>query len=107
LFIESSFELLNPNGKLSFILPHKFLISNFGKGLRGFLSKNRAVEKLLHFGSEMVFTDASTYTCIILLSHNNDTLKFKHIKPNKIFYEYKCDSINYDILSNTKWNLLN
>ncbi|MDY0180347.1 Eco57I restriction-modification methylase domain-containing protein [Aliarcobacter skirrowii] len=105
LFLEMSFKMLNQKGKLSYILPHKFLISDFGSGIRGFLSENKAVESLLHFGSEMVFEDASTYTCIINLSHNNKKLDFKSISPNDIFNPFQYDSISYENLNSDKWNL--
>ncbi|WNL29942.1 Eco57I restriction-modification methylase domain-containing protein [Aliarcobacter cryaerophilus] len=105
LFMEQSFKMLNQKGKLSYILPHKFLISDFGNGIRGFLSKNKAVESLLHFGSEMVFEDASTYSCIINLSHNNEKLHFKSISPNDIFNPFEYDSISYENLNSDKWNL--
>ncbi|MGJ0377701.1 Eco57I restriction-modification methylase domain-containing protein [Aliarcobacter cryaerophilus] len=105
LFMEQSFKMLNQKGKLSYILPHKFLISDFGSGIRGFLSENKAVESLLHFGSEMVFEDASTYTCIINLSHNNKKLDFKSISPNDIFNPFQYDSISYENLNSDKWNL--
>ncbi|APW65819.1 hypothetical protein LPB137_08105 [Poseidonibacter parvus] len=105
LFLEMSFKMLNKKGKLSYILPHKFLVVDAGKGIRNFLSQNKAVENLLHFGSEMVFEDASAYTCIITLSHNNEELKFKHLKPNEIFDNFEYDNINFDTLNAEKWNL--
>ncbi|MEN5386715.1 N-6 DNA methylase [Aliarcobacter skirrowii] len=105
LFMEQSFKMLNQKGKLSYILPHKFLISDFGSGIRGFLSENKAVESLLHFGSEIVFEDASTYTCIINLSHNNEKLHFKSISPKDIFNPFEYDFISYENLNSDKWNL--
>lgn len=105
LFIEKSFQLINKSGKVGFILPHKFLISEFGKGIRGLLVKKKAVESLLHFGSEMVFADASTYTCILNLSFNNEILKFKQINPHKINETSEYDTISYTKLSEDKWNL--
>lgn len=105
LFMEQSFKMLNKTGKLGYILPHKFLISDFGSGIRGFLSQNRAVEKLLHFGSEMVFEDASTYTCIITLSHNNEKLYFKSLSPKEIFNPFDYDFVTYENLNSDKWNL--
>jgi type I restriction-modification system DNA methylase subunit len=107
LFLEMSFDMLKPSGKLSYILPHKFLISDFGSGLRGFLAENKAVESLLHFGSAMVFEEASTYTCIITLSHDNEKLNFKSISPKDIFNEFEYDSIDYKLLDETKWDLSN
>ncbi|MBE0515580.1 N-6 DNA methylase [Sulfurimonas sp.] len=107
LFLEMSFGMLKPTGKLSYILPHKFLISDFGSGLRGFLAENRAVESLLLFGSEMVFEDASTYTCIVTLSHDNEKLYFKSLSPKDIFEPFNYDVISYEKLSSEKWNLSN
>ena len=107
LFLEKSFALLNKQGKLSYILPHKFLISDFGKGIRTFFSENKAVNSLLHFGSEIVFKEASTYTCIITLSHNNENLYFKSLKPDEIFNEFEYDFVSYEKLDSSKWNLTN
>jgi len=107
LFLEMSFKMLNKKGLLSYILPHKFLVSDFGKGIREFLSENKAVESLLHFGSEMVFEDAAAYTCIITLSHNNEKLYFKSLKPNEIFNDFTYDFISYNKINNNKWNLTN
>ncbi len=107
LFLEMSFHMLKQDGKLGYILPHKFLISDFGSGLRGFLTQNRAVESLLHFGSEMVFEEASTYTCIVTLSHDNQNLNFKAISPKNIFDAFDYDSISYEKLGTDKWNLSN
>lgn len=105
LFMEQSFNLLNEKGKVSFILPHKFLISDFGTGIRRFLAENNAVESLLHFGSEMVFADAATYTCIINLSQNNSKIKFKQIKPLAIFDPLEFEIIESKNLTAEKWNL--
>jgi type I restriction-modification system DNA methylase subunit len=105
LFMERSFALLNERGKLSFILPNKFLVSSFGRGIRNVLRENKAVESLLHFGSYMVFEDASAYTCIILLSYSNKVLKFKNIEPKKIFEDFQYDVLEYKELTDEKWNL--
>lgn len=107
LFLEMSFGMIKKTGKLSYILPHKFLTSSSGAGIREFLLTNKAVEKLLHFGSEIVFKDASAYTCIITLSHRNKELNFKHIKPNNIFDIFEYDSIDFGKLNSAEWNLSN
>jgi type II restriction enzyme, methylase subunit len=85
LFMEKGFKLINKKGLVSFILPHKFLITDFGSGIRKFFVEKRAVESLLHFGSELVFSEASTYTCIVTLSKKNkEKILFKKVNPNKI-----------------------
>jgi len=105
LFLEKSLALLKSDGKASFILPHKFLISEFGKGIRGLLAEKRFAESLVHFGSEMVFEDASTYTCVFNLSNGNNQLKFKQLKPNEIALPFTFELISYDKLSSEKWHL--
>jgi hypothetical protein len=106
LFIEKSFELIKSSGRVSFILPHKFLVVEAGQGIRNFLSKNKVVESIIHFGEEMVFNDATTYTCIITLTQNNRYLQFKHISSFELFDDIKDDQIDYIKLSEDNWNLI-
>ena len=97
IFMERSYNLINQFGLVSFILPHKFLVADFGNGIRKFLSKNKAVESIVHFGSDIVFNDASTYTCIVNLQKKADELKFVKIKPLNITNSFKFNSIDYSL----------
>lgn len=105
IFMESSYNHINQFGLVSFILPHKFLVADFGNGIRKFLSENKAVESIVHFGSDIVFNDASTYTCIVNLQKKADELKFVKIKPLNITNSFKFNSIDYSSLSNEAWLL--
>lgn len=105
LFLEKAFSLIHSTGKISFILPYKFLISDFGAGIRSFLAEKRAVDSILQFGSEMVFADASIYTCIISLSHNNEVIKIKELKPSQILEPFSFEETTYNNLTGEKWNL--
>ncbi len=106
LFIEQSYNLISERGIVSFILPHKFLIADFGVGLRKFLKINSAVSEVLHFGSSIVFADASTYTCIIGLTKSSKTdILFKHIKPEEIFDIKSWHKKSYNSLDEQQWFL--
>lgn len=106
LFIERALDLINQSGQVSFILPHKFLISEFGEGIRRLLSKDKLVSSLLHFEENLVF-EVTTYTCILTLDKKpKDELKFNFINPQKIQEPFEWTSLSYDNLSNDKWNLL-
>ncbi len=105
LFMEKSKELVNNKGVVSYILPHKFLVADFGNGIRDFLIKNKFIEEIIHFGHEIVFLDASTYTCIIKLSNNNQELKFKKISPLEIFEERPFLKFDYKNLNADNWDL--
>src|SRR5690554_6197914 len=105
LFMEKSLELINTKGEVSFILPHKFLISEFGEGIRKLFSENKSVKSILSFGSEMMFSDASTYTCIINLCHTNNDIKIKEINPKKILEPFSFETMDYEGLDGKNWNL--
>ena len=106
LFMERSFDLIHADGVVSYILPHKFLVTDFGAGIRQFFKENSAVESILHFGSEMVFEDASTYTCIIHLDKSEkEKILFKKIKPLDINNPFDWDFMLSKNLKETNWDL--
>lgn len=106
LFMERSFDLINNTGIVSYILPHKFLVTDFGVGIRKFFKERQAVKSILHFGSEMVFADASTYTCIINLDKSyKKQLYFKKIKPLDVNKSFEWDFMKYENLNESNWNL--
>ena len=105
LFIEKSFSLINANGVVSFILPHKFLVSDFGIGIRSFLVEKKAVDSLVHFGSKIVFQDAATYTCIVNLKKQNEFLRFAQVNPSSIISSFEFGQIDYKNLSSKAWQL--
>ncbi|MFK5976737.1 MAG: TaqI-like C-terminal specificity domain-containing protein [Sulfurovum sp.] len=79
LFIEKGLELLAPKGILNYIIPHKWINSSFGKGIRG-LSKNN-LTKFISFGAYQVF-NASTYTSLVWFK-KEDIESLKYIESNK------------------------
>lgn len=106
LFMERSFDIINPNGIVSYILPHKFLVTDFGIGLRNFFKEKTAVQSILHFGSEMVFADAATYTCIINMDKTaKDKVYFKKLKPFDITHSFDWDYMLYKNLDEQNWDL--
>lgn len=106
LFMERGFSLLNKNGMLSFILPHKFMNASFGIGIRKFIYDKKALNRLVHFGEYQVFDEASVYTCIITLSAQNDTFGFVKANPLDIQKEMVFEKHSIKELSDAKkWNL--
>lgn len=65
LFTERGYNLLKPNGLQSFIMPNKWMLVDYGKELRRFLSKT-ALRQILNFGDIQFFQDATTYVCIFV-----------------------------------------
>jgi type I restriction-modification system DNA methylase subunit len=82
VFVEKGLRLLNPNGLLGYILPHKFFNAEYGAPLRTVLAKGKHLSHVVHFGAQQVFSGATTYTCLLFLSKTeNQTFQFLSI-PN-------------------------
>lgn len=80
VFIQRALELLNSNGLLGYIVPHKFFLTTGGKELRKFITEKYQISKIIHFGVTQVFPERSTYTAILILQANKtDEFKFKKI----------------------------
>jgi type I restriction-modification system DNA methylase subunit len=67
VFVEKGLSLLNKNGRLGFILPHKFFNAQYGEPLRDLISKGNHLSEVVHFGDQQVFAGATTYTCLLFL----------------------------------------
>lgn len=65
VFVEKALSLLNPHGRLGYILPHKFFNAQYGKPLRALLAKGKHLSHVVHFGDQQVFNGATTYTCLM------------------------------------------
>jgi type I restriction-modification system DNA methylase subunit len=66
--VEKGLSLLNSNGRLGFILPHKFFNAQYGQPLRGLIAQGKHLSKVVHFGDQQVFDNATTYTCLMFLN---------------------------------------
>ncbi|MBI5748135.1 MAG: N-6 DNA methylase, partial [Nitrospinae bacterium] len=113
LFIERALSLLRNGGVAGFILPNKFMVSDYGEGLRKLLSSEQAVWKIVDFGDAQVFEGATTYTMLLFLQKTqnkeviyvsaSDYLKQKH-KPNLDELEAHFVKISSDKLTAKPWS---
>ncbi|MCK4600810.1 Eco57I restriction-modification methylase domain-containing protein [Candidatus Bipolaricaulota bacterium] len=67
-FVDKGFDLLNSKGIMGFILPNKFMTSEYGAPLRSRLSSESGVLEVVDFEDSQVFRGATTYTCLLFLS---------------------------------------
>lgn len=106
IFIEHSMSLLKKEGNLAFINPHRFLIAEYGSGLRDILFKKRALSKLVYFGVNQIFETATTYTGLFFLKENSDKFYFaipESKNLDSLAYaakEYSGDNFNFSVQDN-------
>jgi Eco57I restriction-modification methylase/TaqI-like C-terminal specificity domain len=106
VFVEKGFSLLNQNGLMGYILPSKFLATDYGVPLRKLLSDKRAVLELVDFRHEQVFDGPTTYTCLLFLSAKpNQTVLYSVASPPASIStdDMKQDSIPASELSSAPW----
>ena len=106
-FIEHGRNLMNAKGRLGFIVPSKFLTTDYGAPIRKLLSHGNHVESLIDFGSSLVFTQASTYTCLLFLRSESGTITSVATAKASAFslQELKVESIPSNRLTEAAWDI--
>jgi hypothetical protein len=93
-FLEKAVNIISEHGYSSFILPHRFFKTDYGVGLRKYLSQKELVSTIIDFDGYMVFNNASINTCVIILTKEKHlTYKFAQIRFLK-----RSENEMYDVL---------
>ncbi len=66
LFYERGHRILRNKGILAFITSNKWMRAAYGKKLRRFFQNETAIDQLIDFGDSPIFSEATTYTNILL-----------------------------------------
>jgi hypothetical protein len=83
VFVERALQLLNNQGQMGYILPHKFFQAKYGQPLRELIANGKHLTDIVHFGDQQIFAGASTYTCLLFLGR----------KGNKQFHYAKAHDL--------------
>lgn len=81
LFIEKALNLLRDGGLLGFIVSNKFLVSDYGIGLRKVILSSAKIKKVIDISNMKVFKDASVYPIIIILEKTSNK---KQLEKHKV-----------------------
>jgi len=108
VFVERALQLLNGNGVLGFILPHKFFNAQYGEKLRQLLAKGAHVREVVNFGDQQVFSTATTYTCLLFASRAaNEQVQVSRVESLTVWQTDKTaivGEVSSSSLSSTEWN---
>ena len=113
LFVERAYSLLKKNGYFSFIMPNKWMLVDYGKELRQFMSQT-SLKKILNFGDVQIFKDATTYTCIFVSQKSNEKNSVQAISLSSDKYSgnfskdvSKLIDLSPDTFGEAEWNITN
>ncbi len=80
LFIEKSLDILKEEGYLGFIVSNKFLVSDYGLGIRKIILNKSVIKYLLDVSNLKVFKEASVYPIIFISQKSNNHSKIQKSK---------------------------
>lgn len=108
MFVEKAINILNNEGVMGYILPHKFFTAKYGMLLRKLIAEKQNLKKVIHFGDQQVFDNATTYTCLLFLNkHKNKKFYYDRINDlNKFKSHYKTKKnkyLKFDKVSSDEW----
>lgn len=108
-FVEQGLKLIKQNGLLGYILPHKFFEGDMGESLRKIVSDKKALKNVVYFGANQVFSTATTYTCLLFLSNeeqqNFGLIRYYEDAPLETTLNEKAYiTLDEEIVTNKPWN---
>ncbi len=110
VFLEKGLSLLNAQGRLGYILPHKFFNAKYGEPVRELIAKGEHLQAVVHFGDQQIFAGATTYTCLLFL--NKQPQKHLHfVQAHDLKgWRFEGKQVNGEIASgkvvNAEWNFV-
>lgn len=79
-FVEKGIQLLNEHGRLGYIAPSLWTLTENGQGLRDFIMRGRHLYGWIDFQSWQVFEEATTYTALQFYTRaSNDKVKIAFV----------------------------
>ncbi len=109
LFLVVGHQLLTNTGCLAFITQNNLYTSLSGTGVRRYLQQSQCIRRIVDFGHNRVFPNASAYTCLIFLGSTPvSSFEFARIDkgPNAgRLWDCTFSSIRHAQLHPSKWRL--
>ncbi len=104
LFVERAYALVGKNGVVSYIMPNKWMTTDYGKGLRKFFLEN-GIDKIIDFGDYQVFPNVTTYTCIFSKygKENGNEIKIANVEKAENVEYAVSETFAKEFLSEKAW----
>ncbi len=110
VFSEKGLSLLNEQGLLGYIMPHKFFNAKYGVGIRNIIAQGKHLSQVVHFGDKQVFHDATTYTCLFFMGRTAQKTftmqKVDDLDQWQIDGTCRSGEVPTDKLTPSEWNFV-
>lgn len=110
-FIELSFKMIKPSGRIGYIVPNHLLKMKSAQNLRKVLIDNKYIEKIIDFKDYPIFDSIQTYSSIMLLNlDEKEGIYYNQVQSNEIsnvpqylknisFNYLKYEDVNSEIIN--------
>ena len=107
IFTELGYKLLKLNGILSYIMPKKFITTEYGKLLKEYIYKNKCLKTFIDFDLLQVFENATNYVGIFELTKciNKNFTYYLSTEANPLPTKNQLKVYEFDFISSEKWIL--
>jgi hypothetical protein len=105
-FLEKSFELLNSNSRLSFIVPNNLLLQKYSRKIRELILKDFTIEFIIDLGHG-AFDEAVVPTTIIILKKNKSENQLINFLFRPISLNEECEKVNQNSFSENENSAFN
>ena len=104
LFVERAYALSRTDGVVSYILPNKWMVTDYGKRLRNF-ALEKGIDRIIDFGDYQVFPKVTTYTCIIAKygKENKNKIEIANVSKPEDLANAVFEKFNNEWLSDKAW----
>ena len=104
LFFELAVNISSSKCNNAYIFPHKFFNAASSEEFRNYLKQGQLIDEIAHFGANMIFEDADTYTCVAQFSKKTSNgfwfqrFPFKSDFQNLMLERNRYAFITYEML---------
>lgn len=109
LFLIAAQNFLNAEGCLAIITQNNFFTSLAGTEVRRELQRQQSIRRIVDFGHNKVFENASAYTCLTFLTRSkNSVVEFESVREkvtSESLAKARFSHIPFDTLKADKWRL--
>ncbi|GAB4278549.1 MAG: Eco57I restriction-modification methylase domain-containing protein [Marinilabiliales bacterium] len=100
IFFELAINISSQNSNNAFIFPHKFFNAAASEVFRNYLKEGKYIDEIAHFGANMIFEDADTYTCVAQFSKNpSEGFYFQRFPFKSDFKKLMLDKSRYTFIT--------
>jgi adenine-specific DNA-methyltransferase len=100
IFFELAVNISSLNSNNAYIFPHKFFNAAASEAFRNYLKQGQYIDEIAHFGANMIFEDADTYTCVAQFSkQSSQGFHFQRFPFKSNFKHLMLDKTNYTFIT--------